>query len=147
MKKLLLSAAALVLLAGCGGGGSDSEKKTCTVSQQGMNVTINMEGKDNKLVKQSMELSLSKDQVTAAGQDFDKITDADMNAIAKTFAPTQETMKGLDIDAKKTADAIEIGISVDYTKMDEETKKKAGVTDMKFDETIKKMTDNGATCK
>ena len=152
MKKLLVVLCAAFVLAGCGGSG-DSEstvKKTCKAEQEGIAITMDLEGKDDVLSKVSLNINapytamapmgLTKDMVDKADADVKKqASDTMKNVMLQTMHLNEDD--GYTITSVFDDEGWKMSVSAEASIFEQSF----NATSM--DEMVKELSDGGFTCE
>lgn len=138
MKKLVGIAAAFVALFGLTACGSKYDF-TCTGKIEGVESTVKgtvKDGKVSKVIMEATEEAPSEKEAKAA---------ADMTNAMKSMMEGS----GVTLEAKANGKKYTMTMTMDVTKMTEESKENAelDLSDLSKDAFIKKLTDEGLTCK
>lgn len=150
MKKLIVSIAAVFLLAGCSGGASD--KKTCSVTQNEMEMEMTFEAKEKKIEKATIDITLPKSITDTLGEAKD-LSKEQLDGIGDLYLEKQGINKdsGITVTVKKGTSGITISMVVDTKSGDAATLKKLGLDSegdsLDFDKTVKNLTESGFKCK
>lgn len=152
MKKLLVVLCAAFVLAGCGGSG-DSEstvKKTCKAEQEGIAITMDLEGKDDVLSKVSLNINAPYTAMAPMGLTKDMVDKAD----ADVKKQASDTMKNVMLQTMNLNEDDGYTITSDF---DDEGWKmsvsaEASIFEQSFnatsmDEMVKELSDGGFTCE
>ncbi len=152
MKKLLVVLCAAFVLAGCGGSG-DSEstvKKTCKAEQEGIAITMDLEGKDDVLSKVSLNINAPYTAMAPMGLTKDMVDKAD----ADVKKQASDTMKNVMLQTMHLNEDDGYTITSDF---DDEGWKmsvsaEASIFEQSFnatsmDEMVKELSDGGFTCE
>lgn len=152
MKKLLVVLCAAFVLAGCGGSG-DSEstvKKTCKAEQEGIAITMDLEGKDDVLSKVSLNINAPYTAMAPMGLTKDMVDKAD----ADVKKQASDTMKNVMLQTMNLDEDDGYTVTSDF---DDEGWKmsvsaEASIFEQSFnatsmDEMVKELSDGGFTCE
>lgn len=146
MKKSLIvfvSVIALGLATGCG---SKSKTLECSKSQSQSGIEL----------KQVVKANFKGNEVEKVIIDMDAVLPEQYQAYKSTYLKTFESsfasyknLKGVDLKVSETKDGVNIKMTAELSKMDDEAKNKLDVVDTKasYDKSIKDFESQGYTCK
>lgn len=146
MKKLLLVFCTCLLCA-CSSAGNNS--KTCSISQEPLDVKINLTAKDDKINKLDLTIKVDADKL-GFSDEFSELSDSEKETFRKNILDSLgfEEAQGVEIDTK-FKDNIEMTIKIDLDKCSEKTIESLGLTDedLSFEDSIEQFVAQGYTCK
>lgn len=151
MKKLLVVLCAAFVLAGCGGSGSgETVKKVCEAEQQGIKITMDLEGTDDVISKIAMNINAPYSAMAPFGLTKDMIDGAGDDVKEQASEVMKDTMmKTMDLNEDD-------GYTVTSVFDDEGWKMSVGAEASIFEQTFnassmdemtKELEDGGFTCK
>lgn len=144
MKKLFVCLCAGVLLAGCGGGGSKEKiTKTCSMEQQGINLSMVIDAEGDAVTKAVMKASAKYEDVNLTKEDVDALTDEQKKAIEEQMIKSMgmEDNNSVEAKAEFTDTAIEATLTYNVGDLEKLVDKTT------VDEIVKVMEEQGMTCK
>lgn len=150
MKKLLVVLCAAFVLAGCSGGSDEGAvKKTCTAEQQGIIITMDLEGSGDTLTKVSMNINAPYSAMAAQGltkEMIDSVGEEGKETASDTMKDVM--LKSLDLNE----DDYDVTASFDDEGWKMSVSAEAGIFEQTFnassmDDMVKELSDGGFTCK
>lgn len=145
MKKLFMCLCAGLLLAGCGGGAGSSEKvtKTCSMEQQGINLSMVIDGEGDAVTKAVMKATAKYEDVNLTKEDIDALTDEQKKALEDQMIKSMGMSDNDSVEAKAEFTDTAIEASITYKVSDLEKM----VDKTTVDEIVELMEKQGMTCK
>lgn len=149
MKKLLVSIFAVVLLAGCGSSGDES--KTCTMSNDEMEMSAKFDATDDEITKATIEMTADKTDMLG-DIDISTSTKEEKEFLSKMLGSSLgiKEGEGVELSAEISDNDIIISVVIDFKDADASVLEIFGLDgseDMSLSSTVKGAEEDGATCK
>lgn len=152
MRKLLVVLCAAFVLAGCGGSGdsNDTVKKTCKAEQEGIAITMNLEGKEDVLSKVSLNINAPYTAMAPMGLTKDLVDSADADTKKQASDAMKDVMlQTMDLDEN---DGYSVTSEFDDEGWKMSVSAEASIFEQSFnatsmDEMVKELTSGGFTCE
>ncbi len=146
MKKSIIVLSAVLVLGLATACGSKKKTLSCTKTETESGVELKSTISANFKGNEVSDMTVNMDAVLP--EEYASYKSVYISAFESSFSSYKE-LKGVDVKIKETDDGVNIKLTADLSKMDDDAKDKLDIVDTKadYDKSIKELEEDGYKCK